>query len=146
MCIGWGGECIGRRGEEKLHHYIIFGTWSSLVHEKDLSYQPDKDDQNWKQKLQVFKIKKERLYLQYRYYFTEPFTYFLVGMTQKEREEGANYTLLTVRFITYQHCYQISHYSAPLLIHFDGRWLISLCVLYWWHRLQKITKTQVVGC
>ena len=35
------------------------------------------------------------------YYFTEPYTYFLVGMTQKEREEGASHTLLTVRFITY---------------------------------------------
>ena len=26
----------------------------------------------------------------------------LVGMTQKEREEGANHTLLKVKFITYQ--------------------------------------------
>ena len=29
---GWGR--IGRRGEEKLHHYTIFVTLSSLVHEK----------------------------------------------------------------------------------------------------------------
>ena len=34
MCVeGW--ECIGREGEEKLHHYIIFVTLSSLVHEKN---------------------------------------------------------------------------------------------------------------
>ena len=39
---GW--ECIGKEGEEKLHHYIIFVTLSSLVHEKILSHQPDKDD------------------------------------------------------------------------------------------------------
>ena len=35
---GWdvleGCECIGKEGEEKLHHYIIFVTLSSLVHEK----------------------------------------------------------------------------------------------------------------
>ena len=37
------------------------------------------------------------------YYFTDPYTYFQVGMTQKEREEGASHTLLTVRFIIYQH-------------------------------------------
>ena len=30
---GW--ECIGKEGEEKLHHYIIFVTFSSLVHEKN---------------------------------------------------------------------------------------------------------------
>ena len=49
---GWGGwgvleecECIGRRGEEKLHHYVIFVTFNSLVHEKkNLSHQPDNDD------------------------------------------------------------------------------------------------------
>ena len=43
ICVyGWGGwgvlegwECIGRRGEEKLHHYIIFVTFSSLVLEKN---------------------------------------------------------------------------------------------------------------
>ena len=29
---GW--ECIGKEGEEKPHHYIIFVTLSSLVHEK----------------------------------------------------------------------------------------------------------------
>ena len=28
-------ECIGKEGEEKLHHYIIFVTLSSLVHEKN---------------------------------------------------------------------------------------------------------------
>ena len=39
---GW--ECIGKEGEEKLHHYIIFVTLSSLVHEKILSHQPDEDD------------------------------------------------------------------------------------------------------
>ena len=39
---GW--ECIGKEREEKLHHYIIFVTLSSLVHEKILSHQPDKDD------------------------------------------------------------------------------------------------------
>ena len=38
---GW--ECIGKEEEEKLHHYIIFVTLSSLVHEKILSHQPDKD-------------------------------------------------------------------------------------------------------
>ena len=39
---GWCGwdvlewwECIGRRGEEKPHHYIIFVTLRSLVHDKD---------------------------------------------------------------------------------------------------------------
>ena len=46
---GWGvlegWECIGKEGEEKLHHYIIFVTFSSLGHEKKiLSHQPDKDD------------------------------------------------------------------------------------------------------
>ena len=45
---GWGvlegWECIGKEGEEKLSHYIIFVTLSSLVHEKILSHQPDKDD------------------------------------------------------------------------------------------------------
>ena len=49
ICLyGWGvlegWECIGKEGEEKLHHYIIFVTLCSLVHEKNLSYQPDKDD------------------------------------------------------------------------------------------------------
>ena len=49
ICLyGWdvleGWECIGKEGEEKLHHYIIFVTLSSLVHEKILSHQPDKDD------------------------------------------------------------------------------------------------------
>ena len=43
MLEGW--ECIGKEGKEKLHHYIIFATLSSLVHEKKiLSHQPDKDD------------------------------------------------------------------------------------------------------
>ena len=45
---GWGvlgrWECIGKEGEEKLHHNIIFVTLSSLVHEQILSHQPDKDD------------------------------------------------------------------------------------------------------
>ena len=48
MFIWWGvlegWECIGKEGEEKLHHYIIFVTFCSLVHEKFLSHQPDKDD------------------------------------------------------------------------------------------------------
>ena len=43
-CVLEGWECIGKEGEEKLHHYIIFVTLSSLVHEKILSHQPDKDD------------------------------------------------------------------------------------------------------
>ena len=39
ICLyGWGvfegWECIGKEEEEKLHHYIIFVTFSSLVHEK----------------------------------------------------------------------------------------------------------------
>ena len=48
-------------------------------------------------------------------------------MTQKEREEGASHTLLTVRLITYQHHSFLSNipYSAALLIPFDRRWLIS---------------------
>ena len=51
ICLyGWGvlegWECIGKEGEEKLHHYIIFVTFSSLVHETVLSHQPDKDDLN----------------------------------------------------------------------------------------------------
>ena len=40
---------------------------------------------------------------------TEPYTYFLVGMTQKEREEGVSHTLLTVRLITYQHISLLSN-------------------------------------
>ena len=49
ICLyGWdvleGWECIGKEGEEKLHHYIIFVTLSSLVHVKILSHQPDKND------------------------------------------------------------------------------------------------------
>ena len=49
ICLyGWdvleGWECIVEEGEEKLHHYIIFVTLSSLVHENILSHQPDKDD------------------------------------------------------------------------------------------------------
>ena len=36
-------KCIGRRGKEKLHHYIKFVTGSSLVHVNILSHQPDKD-------------------------------------------------------------------------------------------------------
>ena len=36
MLEGW--ECIGKEGEEKLHHHIIFVTLSSLVHEKILDY------------------------------------------------------------------------------------------------------------
>ena len=50
ICLyGWGvlegWECIGKEGEgvEKPHHYIIV-TLSSLVHEKNLSHEPDKDD------------------------------------------------------------------------------------------------------
>ena len=38
---GW--ECFGKEGEKKLRHYIIFVTLCSLVHEKILSHQPDKD-------------------------------------------------------------------------------------------------------
>ena len=62
--------------------------------------------------------------------FPKPYIYFLFGMTQKECEEGASHTVLTVRFITYKHhshirSYQIFHYSAALLMHFDRRWLIS---------------------
>ena len=39
ICLyGWGvlegWECIGKEGEGKPHHYIIFVTLSSLVHEK----------------------------------------------------------------------------------------------------------------
>ena len=39
ICLyGWGVsegcECIGKEGEEKPHHYIIFVTLNSLVHEK----------------------------------------------------------------------------------------------------------------
>ena len=39
ICLyGWSvlerWECIGKEGGEKLHHYIIFVTLSSLVHEK----------------------------------------------------------------------------------------------------------------
>ena len=49
ICLyGWGvlegWECIGKEGEKKRHHYIIFVTSCSLVHEKILSHQPDKDD------------------------------------------------------------------------------------------------------
>ena len=40
-----GCECIGKKGEEKLYHYMtIFVTFSSLVHEKNLSHQHDEDD------------------------------------------------------------------------------------------------------
>ena len=46
---------------------------------------------------------KESFIYNKEYYFTDPYTYFQVGMTQKEREEGASHTLLTVRFILYQH-------------------------------------------
>ena len=56
-----GGNVLEGGGEKKLHHYIIFVTLSSFVHEKILSHQPDKDDQNWKQKLQMFKIKTKAL-------------------------------------------------------------------------------------
>ena len=56
-----GGNVLEGGREEKLHYYIIFVTLSSLVHEKILSHQPDKDDQHWKQKLQVFKIKRNDL-------------------------------------------------------------------------------------
>ena len=42
MLEGW--EYIGKEGEEKLHYYIIFVTLWSLVNEKILSHQPDKDD------------------------------------------------------------------------------------------------------
>ena len=72
----------------------------------------------------MFKIKRQKLYLQQKYYFTEAYTYFPVGMTtHKEREGGASHTLLTVRFLPYQQlrCYQISHYSAALLMPFDRR-------------------------
>ena len=42
---GWGGWCVLEGGEEeKLHHYMIFVTFSPLVHEKYLSHQPDNDD------------------------------------------------------------------------------------------------------
>ena len=34
-CVLEGWECIGKDGEEKLHRYIIFVTFSSLVHEKN---------------------------------------------------------------------------------------------------------------
>ena len=34
--------------------------------------------------------KKRKAYLQYRYYLTELYTYFLVGITQKEREEDSS--------------------------------------------------------
>ena len=37
ICLyGWDVlECIGKEGEEKLHHYIKSVTLSSLVHEKN---------------------------------------------------------------------------------------------------------------
>ena len=61
--------------------------------------------------------------LQYGYYFTQPYTYFLVGMTQKEREKGASHTQLTVRFITYQHYSLQSNIplQRSLLMPFDRR-------------------------
>ena len=45
--VGWlsvleGCGC-GRR-EEKLHHYVVFVTLSSLVHEQILVHQPEKGD------------------------------------------------------------------------------------------------------
>ena len=87
-----------------------------------------------------------RLYLQYRYYFTEPFTYFLVGMTQKEREDGASHTLLAVRFITYQHHSLLSNipFIAPLTHAF---WFHDFFYGYCINDtdLQTITKTEVVG-
>ena len=49
-------------------------------------------------------------------------------MTQKEREEGASHTLLTVgtyNISTHFAPIKISHYSTALLIPFDRRWLIS---------------------
>ena len=61
MLEGW--ECIGREGEEKLHHYIIFDTLSSLVHEKkfytiNLIKMTKIENKN----LQVFKIKRKVLF------------------------------------------------------------------------------------
>ena len=59
-----------KEGEEKLHNYIIFVTLYSLVHEQILSNQPDKDDyKNWKQILQVFKIKKKSFIYKEEYFF-----------------------------------------------------------------------------
>ena len=63
--LGWLG-CVRRvvmywKGEEKLHHYIKFCNIKLISSWTVLSHQPDKDDWNWKQKLQVFKIKRKAL-------------------------------------------------------------------------------------
>ena len=85
--------------------------------------------------MQVFKIRRKTFFLQYRYYFTEPYAYFLVGMIQKEREEGASNTLLIVIFITY------GHQSSLGGVHVISG--IAHCIND--TDLQTITKTQVVG-
>ena len=66
--------------------------------------------------------------------------------THKEREGGASHTLLTVRCLPYQQlrCYQISHYSAALLMPFDRRVLISFIAVVLMtqthKRLQKLKR------
>ena len=81
-------------------------------------------------------------------FFYRTYTYFLVGMTQREREEGASHTLLTVRFITYQHhslLPNISLWSRPT----HAFWSQVIDFFYGFcinnTDLQKITKTEVVG-
>ena len=108
ICLGWLG-CVrrvgiywkeGRRETTPLYHicYIKFISSLKKIYPINLIKMTKLGNKKFKCSKQ-----KGRLYLQYRYYFTEPYTYFLVGMTQKEREEGPSHTLLTVRFITYQH-------------------------------------------
>ena len=150
ICLyGWdvleGWECIGKEGEVKLHHYITLVTLSSLVHEQILSHQPDKDELNWKQKLQVFKIKRKALFT-IKILFYRTLHLFPSWDDSKRARGGASHTLLTVRFITYQHHSLLPNYSAALFKPFDRRWLISFTAfVLMTQTYKKITKTEVVG-
>ena len=68
-------------------------------------------------------------------------------MTQKEREEDASHTLLTVRFITYQPFAAIKYPIIVPLTHAFWSRVIDFFYGYCINDtdLQTITKTQVVG-
>ena len=115
----------GRRETTPLYHicYIMFiSSWKNSI--------PSTWKRWLKLKTKIASVQnKKKSFIYNKDYFTEPYTFFLVGMTQKECKEDASHTLLTVRHVNTIRSYQISHYSAALLILFDRRWLISFMAI-----------------
>ena len=83
--------------KEKLHHYMIFVTFSSLVREKKFYFinliKMSTVTKNENKMANVQNNKEGFIYN--RCYFTKPYTSYL-RLTRKEHEEDVNHILLTL--------------------------------------------------